>query len=278
MRFVISLLVALAMGYLALLVLLFAVQGRLLYFPSRVITATPADAGLPYEEVRLRARDGVQLQAWFVPAAADRGTILFFHGNAGNLSHRLISLQLFHQLGWNTLILSYRGYGRSEGHPSEKGTYLDAQAAWQYLVEERAVPPERIVLFGRSLGGAVAAWLAEQRSPGGVILESTFSSVPDLASEIYPFVPARLLVRFRYPTLARMPRIRCPVLVVHSPEDEIIPFRHGQRIFEAAAEPKAFLQLRGSHNEGFVVSGQPYHQGLRAFLERISGGGAIRGR
>lgn len=266
MRRVIWLLASAALLYGALLLLLFAAQGRLLYFPTRAIAATPADAGLPFEEVWLRAEDGVRLQAWFVPAPQDRGTILFFHGNAGNLSHRLESLELFHRLGWSTLILSYRGYGRSEGRPSERGTYRDAEAAWRHLVEERGTPPRRIVLFGRSLGGGVAAWLAERRTPAGLVLESTFTSVADLASEIYPFVPARLLVRFRYPTLARLPGIRCPVLVVHSPDDEIIPYRHGRRLWEAAREPKRFVQLRGGHNEGFRTTGPTYHRGLAAFL------------
>lgn len=266
MRAVVWVLASLALLYGAFLLLLYALQGRLLYFPTRGIDATPADAGLPYEEVRLVAGDGVELQAWFLPSPADRGTVLFFHGNAGNLSHRLPSLALFHRLGWNTLILSYRGYGRSGGSPSEGGTYRDAAAAWRHLVEERGEAPERIVLFGRSLGGGVAAWLAERHAPGGVILESTFTSVPDLAAEVYPFVPARLLVRNRYPTLSRLPRLRCPVLVVHSPDDDVIPYRHGRRLWEAAREPKRFLQIRGGHNEGFVVTGPTYERGIADFL------------
>lgn len=272
MRALIALLLTLALAYLALLLLLFAVQGRLLYFPTRAIEATPADAGLAYEEVGLRAADGVRLQAWYVPAPGDRGTILFFHGNGGNLSHRLDTLRLLHRLGWSTLILSYRGYGRSEGTPTERGTYLDAEAAWRHLVEDRGIPAERVVVFGRSLGGGVAAWLAERHPPGGLILESTFTSVPDLAAGIYPLLPVRLLVRHRYPTLSRLPRIRAPVLVVHGREDEIIPFRHGQRLYDAAREPKAFLEIRGSHNEGFLLSGESYAKGLAAFLDRIGDG------
>ncbi len=251
-----------------LVVLLYLFQGRLLYFPLRYLSATPADIGLSYQTVQLKTADNITLSGWFVPAEEAKGVVLFFHGNAGNISHRLDSIQIFHKLGLSVFIIDYRGYGQSEGRPSEQGLYLDAEAAWAYLVEEQEVPPHHIVLFGRSLGGAVAARLAQQHSPGALILESTFTSVPDMAAELYPFLPARQLVRNKYNTLERLADIDCPILVIHSPDDDIIPYHHGQTLFEAANEPKDFLALQGGHNEGFLAAGQTYTGGLETFINR----------
>jgi fermentation-respiration switch protein FrsA (DUF1100 family) len=236
--------------------------------PSRELATTPRAIGLAYEDVWLRTEDGVQLHGWHVPAAQARGTLLFFHGNAGNISHRLDSIRIFHDLGLSVLIFDYRGYGQSEGRPSEIGTQRDAIAAWRFLTEERGVAPQRIVLFGRSLGAAVAAWLATQRAPAALIVESAFTSVPDVAAEHYWWLPVRWLARFDYATRDYVQAVRCPVLVVHSPDDEIIAFRHGEAIYAAAREPKQLLRLRGSHNEGFLLSGATYTGGLDAFLTR----------
>ncbi len=260
--------VGVGIAIFGILLMLYALQARLIYFPTRAIEATPDQIGLPYEEVWFPATDGVRLHGWLVPAAQARGLVLFFHGNAGNISHRLESILTFHRLGFDTFIFDYRGYGRSEGRPSEAGTYRDAEGAWRYLVEERAVPPEQVVFFGRSLGGAVAVWLARPHPPRALILESTFTSIPDLGAELYPFLPVRLLARVRYDNRALLPQVRSPVLIVHSREDDIIPFQHGRRLWEAAAEPKEFLELSGTHNEGWVISGSHYVEGLRGFLER----------
>jgi len=245
-------------------------QSRLLYYPdmpSRALEASPADVGLAYETVRLTAGDGARLHAWFVPAPTARGTLLFSHGNAGNIAHRLDSISLFHSLGLNVLIFDYRGYGESEGKPSEKGTYLDVQAAWDYLLEERRVPPEEIIIFGRSLGAAVAAELAGQHPSAGVILESAFTSVPDMAASLYPWLPVRLLSRYRYNNLDKVERITSPLLVVHSREDDIIPYAHGEQLFVHANEPKQFLELRGRHNNGYHVSRKIYVKTMQQFLE-----------
>lgn len=256
----------LGLGYAVFIAVLYATQDRLLYFPTRTLEATPRDIGLAFEEVPLTTADGQHLHGWYVPAATSRTTLLFLHGNAGNISHRLDSLRIFHGLGLNVFIFDYRGYGKSSGRPSEQGTYRDAEAAWRYLTAERGMKPAEIVLFGRSLGGSVAAWLARQATPRALILESTPTSVPDLAADLYPWLPARWLCRFRYDALAAVRELRCPVLIVHSPEDEIIPFAHAERLFAAAAEPKRFLRLRGDHNGGFLLSGPLYRDGLRDFL------------
>ncbi len=259
--------------YVGLGLLLYLLQSRLIYYPnlpSRQVTHTPADIGLDYESVTLRSEGGIKLDGWYVPSSADRGSVLFLHGNAGNIGHRLDSLGIFHRLGYSTLIFDYRGYGRSEGRMSEQGSYQDAIAAWRYLVEQRNVPGKEIVVFGRSLGGSIASWLAVRHRPKGLIVESAFTSVPDFAASLYPIYPARLLSRFSYDTRAYLQQVDCPVLVVHSEQDEIIPYRHGRRLYASASEPKQMLTLQGGHNDGFLASGQRYVDGLQGFLESIN--------
>jgi fermentation-respiration switch protein FrsA (DUF1100 family) len=269
-----SVLIALAAGYGLLCAALFLFQSRLVYFPhvGREFAAAPRQAGLAYEEVNIATADGETLHGWFIPANRPRAALLFLHGNAGNISHRVDSLALFNQLGLSSLIFDYRGYGRSTGKPSEQGTYRDAEAAWKYLVETRGVGSNDIVLFGESLGGAVAAYLAahnRHNAPRALIIASAFTSVPDLASELYSFVPARMLARFEYNTLEYVKKAACPVLVIHSPNDEIIPFEHGRHIYESANAPKQFLELRGGHNDGFALSRDRLRDGIGAFLDQI---------
>jgi fermentation-respiration switch protein FrsA (DUF1100 family) len=259
-----------AVCYGALALYLFIMQPRLLYYPDmpgRELEATPAAVGLAYEDIVLQTTDDVRLHAWFIPAAKPRATVLFCHGNAGNISHRLDSIRLLHSLGLQVLIFDYRGYGASEGRPSEKGTYRDVDAAWQYLRRILGLPEERIILFGRSLGAAVAADLASRTRPAAVILESAFTSVPDMAAGIYPWLPVRLLSRYRYDNLDKVARITRPLLVVHSREDEIVPFAHGERLFRQARDPKQFLEMNGGHNEAFQSSRKAYTHGLKSFLD-----------
>ena len=249
---------------------LFLMQARLIYYPnipSRELTGSPADIGLTYESVAIVTGDRITLHGWFVPAREQNGVLLFFHGNGGNISHRLDSLRIFHEMGLATLIIDYRGYGRSQGDISEQGTYLDAEAAWNFLTEVKKVAADRIVVFGRSLGGAIAAHCAAHHKPGGLILESAFTSVPDMASHLYPFLPARLLSRFRYSTIKELRSVSCPVLIIHSRDDEIIPFENGRQLYQAAPEPKRFLKIKGGHNDGFFVSGQQYIIGIKSFID-----------
>lgn len=256
-------------GYTLFLVFLYFYQDRMLFLPnipSRAVERVPSAVGLDYEVVDLVTSDNVRLDGWFVPAPENRGVILFCHGNAGNISHRFDSLILFHRLGFSTLIFDYRGYGRSQGRPSEAGTYLDVEAAWQYLMRKRSYPPSRIVLFGRSLGAAVAVHQAVQHPPAALIVESSFTSVPDIAAELYPFLPVRWLSRLDYNVQEQLLKVSCPVLVVHSRDDEIIPFSHGLALYAAASEPKRFLEIGGGHNDGFLLAGQAYTQELDAFL------------
>ena len=256
-------------GYVILLLLMYLFQSAFIYFPSRNIVATPEDRGMLYEDVYLHTDDGLRLHGWYIPAEEPRGTLLFFHGNAGNISGRLESIVMFHDLGLNVMIFDYRGYGRSEGKPTEQGTYRDAITAWRYLTEVQEKNPRKIILFGRSLGGAVAAWLAAEVDAGGLVLESTFSSAADLASEIYPFIPVRWLLRIHYPVIDYLEQIDVPVLIAHSKGDEVIPYHHSERLFEAAGEPKYRLEMRGGHNDGFLQTGRYYTDGWDRFLTTI---------
>jgi hypothetical protein len=197
--------------------------------------------------------------------------VLFSHGNAGNIGDRLLSVKLFRELGYDTLVYDYGGYGTSSGKPTEQRCYDDIRAMWAYLTETRGVAPERIVLFGRSLGAGVSCQLATEVDAGAVILESAFLSVPAMAKTLYPIFPFGWLIRHRFDNEAKVGTLRSPVLFVHSPDDEIIPYEHGQRLFALASEPKAFLEIRGGHNEGFWMTGEAYGAGLEEFLGRYVG-------
>jgi hypothetical protein len=260
-----------ALGYGAFAGFIYLMQPRLLYYPNlptRELMATPARIGLDYKAVTLQTDDGVRVSACFIPHPAPRATLLFFHGNAGNLSHRVESIRLFHDLGLAVFIIDYRGYGESEGNPSEAGTYRDATAAWHYLVEEQHIDPQEIVIFGRSLGGAIAAELASRTRPAALILESAFTSVPNMAARLYPWLPVRWLSRYRYDTLRALGAMTCPVLIIHSREDDIIPYAEGEQLFAHAREPKQFLELHGGHGNGWMVSREAYTRGIDGFLDR----------
>jgi fermentation-respiration switch protein FrsA (DUF1100 family) len=276
MKTLISLLSIAASVYVLLALALYLLQGKMVFLsglPGRALTATPDDIGLEYENVSLATSDDERLHGWYVPATDRRGVVLFFHGNAGNISHRLDSIGTFHQLGLDTLIIDYRGYGQSTGKTSEQGTYLDAQAAWNYLVDERGIPADQIIIFGRSLGGAIGAWLGAQNTPAALIIESSFSSGVDMARRLYPFLPVRLITRLRYPVEEYASLLECPVLVVHSRDDEIIPFEMGQSIYAAVKQRKSFLELRGDHNNGFFISRHDYFVGMNSFIESVLGPG-----
>ncbi|RKY07969.1 MAG: alpha/beta hydrolase [Planctomycetota bacterium] len=257
--------------YLGLSVLLFLMQSRVLYQPSRGYDYDPADYGLKYEAVALSTPDGESLAGWFVPAEAGGRTILFCHGNAGNISHRLDTLKMFHELGLNCLIVDYRGYGQSTGKPTEKGTLIDILAGFQWLIEEKGARPEQIILFGRSLGGSIAARIAADVHPAALVLESTFTSFDDVGAHYYPWLPVRWFSRFDYNTLKAVKQVGCPVLVIHSPDDEIIPYKFGQQIFVAANEPKQFAELKGTHNEGIYDSANLYKQIWQNWLDQLNG-------
>ena len=268
MKMLVYVLLIPAVAYAGLLVLVYVFQARMVFYPEieRDVSATPASVKLPFEDLHLQTSDGVDLHGWYIPAARARGTVLFLHGNAGNISHRLDFLEMFHRLGYSTLIFDYRGYGNSGGTPTEQGTYRDAEAAWRYLTVQRHTPSCNIALFGESLGGAVAAWLAAHEKPAALVIASGFTSVPDLGQQLYPYLPIRWLARIHYDTRKYLKAVTVPVMIAHSPEDDIVPFEHGRALFAAANPPKQFLELAGGHNDGFIFMREGWIRALGDFL------------
>ena len=263
-----------ALQVLAVLLLIYGAlrffEWKMLYFPRAEIEATPALLGLRFEDITFMAEDGVKLNGWWLPHERARGTVLHCHGNAGNLGHRVELAQRLHQLGVNVFLFDYRGYGQSAGWPSENGLARDARAAYEFVraqYGDTEQPP--LLLHGQSLGGAVAARLALEKQVRGVILESAFTSVPDMARQMYPGLPLHRLVSARYDALASVGKLTAPKLIAHSPDDDMIPFEMGRRLFEQAAPPKRFIALAGGHNDGLWPA--DYQQALREFVEQILG-------
>ncbi|MBF0137585.1 MAG: alpha/beta hydrolase [Magnetococcales bacterium] len=242
--------ILLLLGYVGAAGYLYLYQDQKVYRPNVQMQATPTQWGLVYEDISLTS-EGYRLQGWWLPGTAGGPVVLFLHGNASNISQlEKISL-LFQRVGWSTLLFDYRGYGKSAGQPSEAGTYADGQAAWDYLTGFRGIPAHKIILYGHSLGGGVATWLAVRHPPGGVIMEGSFTSVPDRGAEIYPWLPVRWLSHTLYDNRSRIGKIKVPLLVMHSREDEVIPFHHGEQLYALANPPKTFLEMTGRHNEAF---------------------------
>lgn len=246
--------------------LLFSLLQRALIFPgSATLTTTPTQIGLAFEDVWLAGEGAERIHGWYVPHPAARAQVLFLHGNGGNISGRLETLRILHGLGLSTLIVDYPGYGQSEGQASEEGCYLAARAGQAYLRAEPGAQP--LIIWGRSLGGGVAVQAALDEQPTALILESTFSSLPDVGAHHYPWLPVQLLSRTRMASASKISAITCPKLHLHSPGDGVVPFEFGERLFEAAAEPKRFVRLTGDHNSGFLLSGETYLAPLREFLD-----------
>ncbi len=242
-------------------------QSDYIYFPESLYLVDPSFLGLEFEEIVFETEDRIKLFGWYMPSQSTDSILLYCHGNAGNISHRLDTIKIFYDLGISVFIFDYRGYGKSEGQPTEHGTYEDAIAAWNYLTETRLVDPARVIIFGRSLGGSIAAWLAQDKLPAGLILESTFTSLADIAAKLYPYLPVRMLLLYSYNTFEYLSQVQCPVLIIHSRDDEIIPYEHAESLFDVTNEPKQFLEIIGSHNEGFITSGERYREGIESFID-----------
>jgi hypothetical protein len=264
-----SLLLSLAVVWAALLAIMSVMENRLLYFPVRELEAGPADYSLPYEELRVTTSDGVRLHGWWIQAGGNR-VVLLFHGNAGNISHRLERAKLFaERLGVDLFLVDYRGYGRSEGKPSETGLYRDGLAIYDAALG-CGFSPERIVLLGESLGCAVALDVALVRPCAAVALETPFLSVPALARKHYPFVPG-FLVRSKFDAESRIRRVTAPKLIVAAERDEIVPLFHARRLFDVAAPPKELFVVPGAgHNDTYSVGGGPYLFTWRRFLAGVN--------
>ncbi|MBW8035529.1 MAG: alpha/beta hydrolase [Planctomycetes bacterium] len=264
-----SILLIIFIAYSILAWSVYFMQSSFIYRPVRNVPYTPTDMDLIYEKVALKTADGLKIAAWFIPCEKAKMTVLFCHGNGGNMAHRLDTINILNELGLNCLIFDYRGYGDSQGKTTENGTYLDAQAAWKWLTHKKGIKAEQIIIFGRSLGGSVAANLAARTIPAGLILESAFTSFPAIGAKYYPYLPVKLFAAFSYNTVESLKKINCPLLVMHSKRDEIVPYEFGPQIYEAANEPKEFVEILGCHNDGFLFSGQTYRNAWANWLESI---------
>lgn len=245
-------------------------EAKALFLPSRKISATPQDIGLSFEDIFFNTSDRLALNGWFVKSPRlDGATVLFLHGNAGNIGDRLDKIALFYKMGLNVFVMDYRGYGKSQGHPTESGMYRDAQAAYDYLKNRKDVRADKIIFYGESLGNAAAVDLATRVPVAGLIAEGAFSSARDMAKVILPIVPTFLL-NVKMDSIAKIEAVKAPKLFIHSPYDEVVPFKLARKLFDAAPAPKEFLEIDGDHNEGYALSYAVYRDGIEAFLKKFN--------
>lgn len=256
-------------AYWGLGLVLYFMQPIFLYGPVREVVYTPEELGLDFEKVTLKTSDGLRLSGWYIPAKHAELTVLFCHGNGGNIMHRLDSVNIFYNLGVNCFIFDYRGYGDSEGKANEEGTYMDARAAYKWLTKEKKISPDNIIIFGRSLGGSIAAKLASEVKVGALVIESSFTSFIEIGKKFYPYMPVRWFARFSYKTIDYIKEVHCPVMIIHSRNDETVPFEFGLELYEAANEPKEFIEIFGSHNDGFLVSSEIYKRSWTKWLKSL---------
>lgn len=242
-------------------------EKRYIFFPTLEIEVTPAHVSLAHDDAFFSTANGNLLHGWYVPGSGN-GTWLWFHGNGGNVGHRVSELELLHhRLGVNILVFDYQGYGKSQGTPSEEGTYQDARAALAYLQQRHGPDAGPTVYYGHSLGTAIAVELAMEHPPAGLVLVSPFISVSDMSRRAYPWLPVSWLLKDRYNTLERISNVHCPLLVLHGAQDELVPVSHGEKLFQAAAEPKSFRALpQAGHNDTFIAGGEAYWSAIEAFL------------
>ncbi len=255
------------------------IEKRLIFFPDRGIDSiTPDVYGIEYDDVTFRTEDGLNLHGWFVPGKksspdVDLHTLLWFHGNAGNINNRLENIKmLYDRVPVNVFIIDYRQYGRSEGKISEKGTYIDARAALAYLHSRNDINNEKIIFFGRSLGSAVAVELALKEKCRALILEAPFTSMKELAKSFYPFLPVGLILRTKYDSLSKIGDIKVPILIMHGDKDELVPIEQAWRLYETANEPKEFYTIPGAgHNDTHIVGGEEYFDVIKNFVNKLEG-------
>lgn len=256
-------------SYFLIVLLLYFFQKRIIFIPYQDIVTTPAELGLKFDNVYFKTQDGINLNGWFIPAEKAEYTVLFCHGNGGNISHRLDTISLYNRIPLNFFIFDYRSYGKSSGSLSEKGLYEDVAAAWKYLTETRNIQPGKIIIVGRSLGGSIAAHAAAEFAPGGLILESTFTSMTEIAQHRLPFLPVRWLLHYKLPTAENLSKVKCPVLIIASPDDTIVPYKYSKKLFAGAPGPKTFLELTGDHNDCYFLCRTQYVAALTKFLKTL---------
>jgi len=248
-------------------------EKKAIYFPSPFIEVKPKDIGLEYQDIYFLTSDGVKLNAWFIEAENPVATILFLHGNAGNISQRIELIELLVKESFNFFIFDWRGYGKSQGFPSEKGLYKDALASYEYLTKKLGISPEKIVIYGKSLGANIACDLATKINKGFLIIDSGFSSAQDMAKVVFPFIPSflvRWVISVKFDALSKIKEIALPKLIIHSKDDEIVPFEQGEKLFREAKEPKEFFVARGSHNQAIFNNPELFISRIKTFVLNYS--------
>ncbi len=269
-RFLFRFLCIVLLSTVALAVLIMIFENRIIFVPTKYPAGdwdAPARATVPFEDVWLETSDGVKIHGWMARGKGARATILYFHGNAGNLTHRADWLEVLTRLPADVLAIDYRGYGRSEGTPNEAGVYRDAEAAYAYLTETRGVAPQQLIVYGVSLGGAPACEIAWRRPCAGLILQSAFTSAGDMASRL-TILPVRWLVRASFDNVAKISRVRVAKLIVHGRDDKLIPCEMSERLYEAAAEPKELIIFDDAgHNDLVWLCQSQLTAAFRAFIE-----------
>jgi hypothetical protein len=247
-------------------------ESRGIYFPTKNIEFTPQLVALAFKDVYFKTEDNIQINGWFIPNSNAKYTLLFCHGNAGNIGHRLEKIAMFNKMNLNVFIFDYRGYGKSIGRPSESGIYLDVKAAYDYLIRQLQMSPENIpeniILYGESLGCAVAINLAAAEKVGALIAEGAFSKGRDMARHYYPFLPSFLFAN-TFDCLTKIKKVSVPKLFIHSRNDEIVPFKLAKKLYVAAGETKYFAELQGDHNSAFLSSQDMYISSIISFIEKL---------
>ena len=243
-------------------------EANSIFHPTHEMPVTPAFVGLDFEDIYFKTPDHCELNGWFMKAPQARSTLLFLHGNAGNISHRLEKILMFHQLGLNVFIIDYRGYGKSQGKPSEGGLYQDALAAYDYLLTRKDIDHGKVIGYGDSLGGVVAVELATKRKLACLVVDSSLTSIAEMSRTIFPFVPTFLLT-MRMDSASKVKTITVAKLFIHSVNDEIIPFKLGKKLFDKAAGPKEFLQITGGHNTSHIDSREILMKSLHKFFKGL---------
>ena len=239
-----------------------------IFYPERHLSGFPSDDGMEYQDITLRGPDEMTIHGWFIPGRG-KAVVLFFHGNGGNISHRIEKTRLLFYPEISSLMIDYHGYGRSDGIPSEGACYLDALTSWDYLVFERHFESNQIILFGESLGGAVAVDLAARKEVGGIILESTFPDIGVVANRFFPGLS--VFLKRKFDSLSKISRVRAPLLQLHGDQDDLVPYELGQRLFEAANEPKEFFAIKGAHhNDTYDIGGEAYVEAIHQFIYRAT--------
>ena len=248
-------------------------EKHFIYYPAAAVDLTPKALGLPFDEVLIDVEPGVKIHGWFIKAATEPSvaTVLFSHGNAGNIADRIDRVQSLRSLGLDFLLYDYRGYGKSTGDTDEEGTYRDGRAAYDYLVKSRQIDPGHIVLMGESLGCAVSIQVALERKAAGLVIEAPFASIAHMANAVYPFLPLGSFIRTRYENVKKIPQLKMPLMVIQGTKDEVIPVAQGRMVFDAAPEPKRYLAIEGAHhNDVYLIGGEGYRRALGEFIRQVS--------